>query len=86
MQDALAVQMGAVAYSACCCFVLKLQTLRAPSDREQLAAPDDQASMALRLPGAQPGIFREPGMGRGAPWGRLSWAGSWAPSAWELPL
>ena len=37
------------------CSVLKFQTLCAPFDREQLAALDDEAAVALRLPGAQPG-------------------------------
>lgn len=40
------------------CSVLKFQTLCAPFDRKQLAALDDEAAVALRLPGAQPGESR----------------------------
>lgn len=45
------------------CAVLQFQTLCAPFDRKQLAALDDEAAVALRLPGAQPGECGERGAG-----------------------
>lgn len=56
------------------CSVLKFQTLCAPFDREQLAALDDEAAVALRLPGAQPGERRGSGL-----WG----AGDAGGEAWS---
>lgn len=56
------------------CSVLKFQTLCAPFDREQLAALDDEAAVALRLPGAQPGEHRGSGL-----WG----AGDAGGEAWS---